>query len=306
MTLVAWVPDRPERALLDDLGPGVEVQTVGEDRLPDGDLERPGFLLVHWALRDALAAALPHMTALRVLQSDSAGVDWLLPIVPDGMTVCDARGVHDVPVSEWVLAAILADRKALGEARDAQRAREWHSGSDVRDLEGATVLILGHGAIGAAVERRLAPFGVEVVRVARRARTGVHALEDLDELLPEADVVVVLLPLTEETRGLVDAHRLARLPDGALVVNAGRGPVIEMGALLAELQAGRLRAALDVTDPEPLPPAHPLWEAPGALITPHLAGDSPRLWERVFALAHEQLRRLRDGEPLLNVVEGDY
>jgi phosphoglycerate dehydrogenase-like enzyme len=134
----------------------------------------------------------------------------------------------------------------------------------------------------------------------------VHALSELDELLPRAEIVVVLLPLTDQTRGLVGERVLGRMPEGALVVNAGRGPVIDTDALLAALRAERVRAVLDVTDPEPLPAGHPLWDAPGILITPHAAGDSPRMWERVFALAREQLRRLRDGEPLLNVVEGGY
>jgi phosphoglycerate dehydrogenase-like enzyme len=303
VTLLAWVPDRPERALLDDLD-GVRVEVYDADRLQDGGGD-PAFLLVHGQMLPSLERALARMDSLRVIQSDSAGVDWLLPTVPDGITVCDARGVHDVPVSEWVLAAILADRKALAEARDAQREHDWRD-LDVRDLEGSTTLILGYGSIGAAVERRLEPFGVNVLRVARSAREGVHTLADLDELLPRAKIVVVLLPLTAETRGLVSEHLLGRLPEGALVVNAGRGPVIDTGALLAALRAERVRAVLDVTDPEPLPADHPLWAAPGVLITPHAAGDSPRLWDRVFALAHDQLRRLRDGEPLENVVEGGY
>jgi phosphoglycerate dehydrogenase-like enzyme len=305
--------------VLDDLE-GVRVEPYDADRLRDGDLGEPEFLLVHGGVLSGLKEALPRMAGLRVLQSDSAGVDWLLPVVPDGTTVCDARGVHDVPVSEWVLAAILADRKGIAAARDAQRDGEWHrerpggrgpaearaAELEVLDLEGATVLILGYGSIGAAVERRLEPFGVEVLRVARSAREGVHPLSGLEELLPAADIVVVLLPLTEETRGLVGARVLERLSDGALLVNAGRGPVVDTDALLAELRAGRLRAVLDVTDPEPLPSGHPLWAAPGTLITPHVAGDSPRLRERTFALTREQLRRMRDGEPLLNVVEGEY
>ncbi len=248
---------------------------------------------------------LAEMPGLRVIQTLSAGVDSLLPFVPKGVTVCDAGGARDIPVAEWVLAAILASTKAFAELRDAQREHRWES-REAAELSGSTVMILGYGEIGAAVEARLAPVDVELIRVARGAREGVHPVADLGSLLPLADVVVVLLPLTPATTGLLDADMLARMRSGALLVNAARGPIVDTAALLASLQAGHMRAALDVTDPEPLPTDHPLWDAPGLFITPHFAGDTAAAERRAFALAGEQVRRYVRGEPLVNRVEHGY
>ncbi len=248
---------------------------------------------------------LGRMDSLRVIQTLSAGVDWLLGKVPAGVTLCDAGGTRDVAVAEWVLAGILASTKTLGELRDRQRAHDWEW-SQTRELAGSSVMILGYGSIGAAVEARLAPFDVELIRVARHARAGVHSVDDLRALLPRADVVVVLLPLTPATNGLLDADLLGNMRPGALLVNAARGAIVDTDALLQLLQAERLRAALDVTDPEPLPAGHPLWDAPGVLITPHLAGDTIAAEQRAFALVGEQVRRYARGEPLVNVVENGY
>jgi phosphoglycerate dehydrogenase-like enzyme len=168
------------------------------------------------------------------------------------------------------------------------------------------VLILGYGAIGAAVEARLAPFEVDLIRVARHAREGVHPVEDLESLLGLAEIVVVLLPLTSATTGLLDARLLGCMRPGALLVNAARGPILDTQALLELLQRERIRAALDVTDPEPLPPDHPLWDAPGVLITPHFAGDTVAAERRAFALVGEQVRRYSSDEPLANVVRDGY
>jgi phosphoglycerate dehydrogenase-like enzyme len=166
-----------------------------------------------------------------------------------------------------------------------------------------TVVSLGHGSIGRAVEERLAPFGTRIAGVVSRARDGLHGADELPELLPGADALVVLLPLTDATRGSVDAATLARLPDGAVVVNAGRGAVVDAAALREEVCSGRLRAVLDVTDPEPLPEDDPLWRAGGTLaITGHHAGDSEQADERAAALAVEQVLRWARGEPLENVV----
>ena len=244
------------------------------------------------------------MSRLRVIQTLSAGVDWLPPI-PSGVTLCDARGTRDIAVAEWVLAAILASTRRLGELRDLQRGHEWQwctSG----ELAGSRVMILGYGSIGVAVEARLATFEVDLIRVARHARAGVHSVDDLRSLLGLADIVVVLLPLTPDTRGLLDRDLLACLRPGALLVNAARGAIVDSVALLELLQAGRVRAALDVTDPEPLPADHPLWDAPGTLITPHFAGDTVAAERRAFALVGDQVRRYAQGEPLVNTVENGY
>ncbi len=241
--------------------------------------------------------ALPRLERLRVVQSLSAGTDWIEDRVPDWATLCNARGTRDASVAEWVVGALLGD--AYGQF-SAARARRW---SDVvpRELSGATVLVVGFGSIGRALEQRLEPFGVDVIRVARRAREGVHATDELPALVGRADAVVVLAPLTGETRGMIDAALLARMRDGALLVNAGRGGVVDTDALVAELQSRRLRAVLDVVDPEPLPADHPLWEVSLA-ITPHNAGDSPAAEERAVRFGAEQLARFARGEPLQNVV----
>ena len=165
--------------------------------------------------------------------------------------------------------------------------------------------ILGYGAIGAALEARLEPFEVDLIRVARHARPGVHAVSELPQLLPRSNVLVVLLPLTRETRGLVDGQVLSLLPAGALLVNAGRGPVVDTDALLERLSSGELTAALDVTDPEPLPPEHPLWRAAGTFITPHVAGATQPAEVRAFTLVGEQIGRWARGEPLSYVVDRD-
>ena len=169
-------------------------------------------------------------------------------------------------------------------------------------LADKTVLILGYGSIGSAIERRLAGFEVEVLRVARTARDGVHAFSEIDTLLPQADVVIAIVPATDETRGMIDAGFLARMKDGALLVNVARGVVVRTEALIAECASGRLRAALDVTDPEPLPADHPLWQTPNVLITPHVGGASTAFLPRALRLIDTQLRRFAAGEELENVV----
>jgi phosphoglycerate dehydrogenase-like enzyme len=299
VTVIVCVPDDPDLPHLGDLPPEVDVR-VWDDGSPV-DLSAVDLVVPDGAMRVALLGALEAPGRLRVIQTLSAGVDWLVGRVPEAVTVCNARGVYDVPLAEWVVGAILAVERGFPGARDAQSRGEW---TDYRPIElaGRRVVILGQGSIGGAVAERLRPFGVEVVGVARTARDGLLGMADLDGVLPSADVLVDLLPLTSETTRLLDARRLARLPAGALVVNAGRGRTIDTDALVAELRGGRLRAALDVTDPEPLPPGHPLWTLPNALITPHVAGDSDEAAIRSFRVAGDQIRRFAAGEPLQNVV----
>jgi phosphoglycerate dehydrogenase-like enzyme len=299
-----WIPDREGREALGALPGGVSLGLIppaGE--LPAGVAEAE--FLVLDGPDGRLSTLIGRMSRLRVIQTLSAGVDWLVPIIPEQVTLCDAAGARDAAVAEWVLAAILAATRSLGELRDEQRARRW-SWQRSRELAGSTVLILGYGSIGAAVERRLNPFEVELIRVARSARPGVHPVAELGALLPSADIVVALLPLTPATAGLLDGGMLERMRPGALLVNAGRGPVLDSGALLELLRADRLRAVLDVTDPEPPSPEDPLWSAPNLLITPHFAGDTPPADRRAFALAGEQVGRFVRGEPLTNVVADGY
>jgi phosphoglycerate dehydrogenase-like enzyme len=251
------------------------------------------------------ADVLRRLPKLRVVQTVTAGVDWLLPYVRPGVTLCDARGVHDTSTAEWAVAAILAAVREFPRFVVAHREGRWDYGG-TGELAGRTVLIVGYGSIGAAIERRLLPFEVTVLRVARTGRDGVAPVAALPELLPKADVVVLVVPLTSSTRHLVDAAFLARLKDGALLVNAARGPVVDTDALVAELRSGRITAALDVTDPEPLPEGHPLWTAPGLFLTPHVAGSTSAFPRRISELVRAQLERYRAGEPLVNVVQGEY
>jgi phosphoglycerate dehydrogenase-like enzyme len=299
---VVCLPDTPERAHMGALPANVDVRLVPPEPAPVPDLAEVDLIVPLMRTRAPLLELLAGPPGrLRVIQTLSAGVDWLVGNVPKQVMVCNARGVYDAPLAEWVVGAILAMQRGLVQARDAQARREWDE-IEPPELAGRRVVILGLGSIGTAISNRLRPFGVEVIGVARTARDGVRGLADLDEVLPEAEILVNILPLTGETRGLLDARRLGLLPDGALLVNAGRGRTIETSALVEELQAGRMRAALDVTDPEPLPGDHPLWGLPNVLISPHMAGDSPGSTIRSFELAGDQVRRFAAGEPLINEV----
>jgi phosphoglycerate dehydrogenase-like enzyme len=299
-----WLPDQDGRHAVGELPAEVACSTYPRPGpAPEGILAAE--FLVPSARVRWLRELIPQMGGLRVIQTVSAGVDWAIPLVQPGVRLCSARGTRDEAVAEWVTAAILASRKGLSEMRDHQLEHRWQW-VQPGDLAGASVAILGYGSIGSAVEERLRPFGVGFIRIARRARPGVHAAGELRELLPQAGILIVLLPLTPGTRGMLEADLLGRLPAGALLVNAARGAIVDTAALTELVSAGRLRAALDVTDPEPLPPEHPLWDAPGVLITPHVAGDSPLADRRAFEFVGDQVRRYAAGERLANVVEGAY
>jgi phosphoglycerate dehydrogenase-like enzyme len=251
--------------------------------------------------RDSAAA----MPELQVIQAQSAGVDVLLPVVPDGVLLCDARGVHGSSTAEWALTALLSVLREFPRFERARQQRHWDYGV-TDELAGKRVLIIGAGDVGQQLGRRITACDAEPVFVARTGRDGVHPIDELPELLPDADAVVLIVPKTPETIGMVDAGFLARMRDGALLVNAARGPVVDTSALLAELVSGRLRAAVDVVDPEPLPSDHPLWTAPNLLITPHVGGSVLGFGDRFAVLLVQQLRRFERGEPLQNVVNGDY
>ncbi|MCO5970915.1 2-hydroxyacid dehydrogenase [Actinoallomurus soli] len=299
-----WVPDKEmAEALAGIAGAEPEVYPGGDD-LP-GDPAEVEFYVPPFVPTPQSRAILDRMRGLKVLQLQVAGVDAFLPHVPPGAVLCNGRGVHDASTAEWTVGAILAAQHDFPRFADAQREGrwDWHMTDALADR---TVLIVGYGSVGAAIERRLLPFETEVVRVARTARDGVHPVDALPELLPRADVVVLIVPFTEETTGLVDAGFLARMKDGALLVNAARGAVVDTEALVAELSRGRLRAVLDVTDPEPLPAGHPLWSAPGVFITPHVGGSTPASRRRAVALVRRQLERYVRAETLENVITGAY
>jgi phosphoglycerate dehydrogenase-like enzyme len=301
--VVICLPDMAERRHVGELPSNVDVLLVPDEPTPIPDLAGVELIVPMMRVRPALLELLAGPPGrLRVVQTLSAGVDWLVGRVPEHVVVCNARGVYDVPLAEWVLGAILAMQRGLVRARDAQAKREW-SMFEPPELAGQHVVILGLGSIGSAIAERLRAFGVEITGVGRTARGGVRGPDELDDVLPLADILVTMLPLTSGTTGLLDDRRLALLPDGALIVNGGRGGTIDPGALLRELRSGRLRAVLDVTDPEPLPADHPLWALPNVLISPHIAGDSPTTTMRAFELAGDQIRRFAAGRPLINQVE---
>jgi phosphoglycerate dehydrogenase-like enzyme len=300
LAVEVWLPEHQAANGINALPPTVSLNVIPAKGALPGAFDEVEFLVPPYGSRRVLDA-LPRLGALRVVQVNSAGVDWIAPSIPAGVTLCSARGTRDAPVAEWVAGAILDAYKGFARSRRQQEQKEWAPWMP-RELAGSKALILGHGSIGRAVAERLRPFGVEVTGVASRRRGDVRGIEAIDELLPLADVVIVLLPATSETVGLIDRQRLAKIKTGALFVNAGRGAVVDTGALIEELQAGRLSAALDVTDPEPLPPESPLWKLPNVLLTPHIAGDSPAADERVYRLVGEQIRRHLEGRPLLNVV----
>ncbi|MCK9248388.1 MAG: 2-hydroxyacid dehydrogenase [Solirubrobacteraceae bacterium] len=273
---------------------------------PPADLDGVAFYALPYG-EPAGYAVLDRLLAgpdLRVVQSLRAGVDELVGVVPADRTLANGRGLHDASTAEQAIGMILAAQRELPRWLDAQRRGTWDQ-EFTGSLADRRVLLVGAGSIGGAIARRLVPFEVDLTLVARRARPAerVRSVQDLDDLLPDAEIVVLVLPDSAETRGILDARRLALLPDGALVVNVGRGPAIDTDALVAELRTGRLRAALDVVDPEPLPAGHPLWTTPGTIITPHVGGGSASFAPRARRLLADQLRRFAAGEALANVVE---
>jgi phosphoglycerate dehydrogenase-like enzyme len=302
-----WVPARTPPRRREALAGIADLHEYPPQVSSPGRLGRGDMLVADHDLTAALDA-ISRIDGLRVVQTMSAGVDRIVDQIPAGITLCDASGVHDIGVAEWIVMAILASNRRLLNLIEGQRAASWRYSEAARgdDLEGSRVLILGYGSIGRAVEDRLVPFGVAVDRVARHERDGVHSQADLPDLVPLADILIVLLPLTPATRRFVGTEILSHMKPGALLVNASRGAVVDTDALMAALADGRIRAALDVTDPEPLPDGHPLWSMPGVLITPHVAGDVSAEEDRAWALIADQAGRLARGEPLRNVVTDGY
>ncbi|WP_345573778.1 2-hydroxyacid dehydrogenase [Streptomyces prasinosporus] len=308
MTADVWLPIPPDEIEGLPEGPDYRFWDGGED-FP-ADPADCAFYVVPYMKPGAVGVRpLPLMRSVRVVQTLSAGTDHVEPglaHLPPGVRLCNARGVHETSTAELTLALILASLRGIPDFVRAQDKGEWRGGFRPA-LADRNVLIVGYGSIGAAIEDRLVPFELaRVARVARSARTTergpVHPLTELPALLPEADVVVLSTPLTEATRHLVDAGFLARMKDGALLVNVARGAVVDTEALLTELESGRITAALDVTDPEPLPAGHPLWRAPGVLVSPHVGGPTSAFLPRAERLLVDQLRRFVNQEELGNVI----
>ena len=297
------VPSRAVARAVEAVSPRIRAYRIdAEDGPPTGEAARAQV----WVPRSGGASLPPGfveaLPRLRLVQLLSAGAERFVGRLPEGVLLCNARGAHTPSTAEWAVAATLAAQRGIPFFVREQAAGRWSS-TTFSSLVGARVLVVGAGDIGRTIGRMLAGFDVELTYVARTARDGVRSTADLPELLPHADVVILIVPVTPETTGMVDAAFLAAMPDGALLVNAARGVVVDTDALLAELTAGRLRAALDVTEPEPLPAGHPLWSAPGLLLTPHVGGAVPDTNARAVAAVTDQLTRVLAGEPLVNVVD---
>ncbi|NUR96377.1 MAG: 2-hydroxyacid dehydrogenase [Kribbellaceae bacterium] len=301
----AWLPWEDPEAFLGGVPAGFDVEWFAGGERPKS-LEQVEFYVPSYMGGGDVFDVVREMPALKVVQLQTAGFEHVQSRLADDVTLCNARGVHDASTAELAVGLIIASFRNLPRAVRDQERQVWPNSYDQVDdsLADRTVLILGYGAIGEALERRLSGFECDVIRVARRERDGVHPMTELPELLPRADVVVLLTPATPETRRMVDATFLKRMKDGALLVNVARGVVVDTDALVAELGTGRIRAALDVTDPEPLPAGHPLWSAPNVLINPHRGGASTAFAPRVARLVRAQLERYASGEPLINVVGG--
>jgi phosphoglycerate dehydrogenase-like enzyme len=269
------------------------------------DADRIEFFVGRYDALPPPPAALASLGALRVVQLVSAGVEPWLGIVPRGVQLCNGRGVHGASTAELALAGMLALLRELPRFERSRREHLWDRVIS-EGLTGRRVLVVGAGDIGTRIAAAARVFDADTTMIARTARDGVRTLAELPDLLPKHDVVAIAVPHTPDTHRLVDAAFLAAMPDGALLVNIARGTIVDTDALLVELQARRLRAFLDVTDPEPLPADHPLWDAPNLLLTPHVGGGTRGWQRRAYALVREQLLRFHAGEPLENRVDAGY
>jgi len=306
---LAWLPyaDYAEaERRLGGIPAGVDLDfyRADGDALPD-TVEEVAFYVLPYMRGTGVLDRAADMNKLQVVQTLTAGYEEFLPLVPPAVTLCNAAGLHDTSTAELAIALALASGRQLDTFARNQSAGAWRPVLG-RALADQRVLIIGYGHIGQAIERRLQGFEVaSITRVARRRRSGppeVHPIGDLPGLLPQADVVILIAPHTAETERMISARELALLPDGALLVNVARGKLVDTDALVAELSTGRIRAALDVTDPEPLPPGHPLWRQPGVLISPHVGGLSSAFAPRADRLIAAQLKRFAARERLENVV----
>jgi phosphoglycerate dehydrogenase-like enzyme len=307
--------------LLGDFPTGIELIPVSDEMENDAEID----VWIPDPYPKRAMRVWPRLHGVKLVLSMLAGTEWIPETVGPHVTICNAHGAHNIPTAEWTLAAILAMLKYFPLYLDIQKTEVWkrrveagthyaeitgdtrqfHPDVMLEELTGKTVLLVGYGAIGKEIERMLEPFAVKMLRVARSARTApeVHAVSDLDGLLPQAEVVVLILPANAESVGLIGRRQIALMRQGALLVNAARGPIVDTDALVEALQSGKIRAALDVTDPEPLPEGHPLWSCPNLLITPHVAASTPQFTRRALRTAADELRRYMNGEPLQNVVQ---
>lgn len=300
-----WIAHEEGRGLLGPLPDEVEVEVFSGRGDYPSDPAGVEFWVPPFLATSKVTTPLEDMPNLKAVQLLSAGAEVWVPAVREGIVLCDARGVHTPVTAEWTVGAVIAALRGFDLFARKQLRHDWKV-EFTTTVTDKRALILGAGDIGEKVAEVLTLLGTEVTKVARRAREGVHGIEELDALLPEHDVVILILPLTDATRGMVDAKFLSQMKDGALLVNAARGPIVDTDALVAEVASGRLRCAVDVVEPEPLPPGHRLWDLEGALITPHVGASTDGLIGRAYAPVGPQIRRFAAGEPLENVVSDGY
>ncbi|WP_062463826.1 2-hydroxyacid dehydrogenase [Demequina soli] len=309
------LPSREVADALGDPGPGarVIVWNPAESDAPEDERDRITIAcLPHWTGGRRVFGRLAACPGLELIQIASAGYEHAEPFVPPGVALANARGVHDTRVAEMTLLLALASQRRLPAFLDAQRRGVWEPDLEAPSLADSRALIVGYGSIAEAIAVRLRASEVHVEGVARTARTApdgtvVHAVADLAAILPGFDLVIVVVPHTDATDRLVDARFLAAMRDDALLVNVGRGKVVDTDALVAELASGRLRAALDVTDPEPLPEDHPLWSLPNCIVVPHVAGVERLTNRRYTDVVRRQIEaRVRGDEPVNVVVKGAF
>jgi phosphoglycerate dehydrogenase-like enzyme len=293
-----WVPSRFREVAVD----GCVVHPYDDVAQAAGHADI-GFLVPPYMGPADELEVLATMPNLQVCQLLTAGYEHVRPYVPAGVTVCNAAGVHDTSTAELALGLIIASQRGIDTFARNMPGGVWGH-QPYPSLADRRVLIIGAGGLGTAIARRMIASEAEVTMVARTAREGVHGFAELHALIPLAEIVILAVPLTPQTQGMVDAGFLAHMAQGALLVNMARGPVVQTDALTQAVADGRIRAALDVTDPEPLPADHPLWRLPGVLISPHVGGNSTAFHPRALHLLKEQIGRWHRGEPLSNIVLG--
>jgi phosphoglycerate dehydrogenase-like enzyme len=301
----------PDREWIDLVGPMAGVEMVAWDLVGEPPRRDEIVFVVPPYMVASPWERIGLLPGLQVVQLLTAGYETVLPALPAGVRLANAAGVHDASTAELAVTLTLSSLRGIPDFVAAQGRSQWLPEEFRSSLADRRVLILGYGGIGVAIARRLSGFEVTLTAVASRARAGdglvasVHGVEDLPSLLPQHDVVILIVPLSEATKGMVDRDFLASMRDGALLVNVSRGKVVDTAALVEATASGRIRAALDVTDPEPLPADHPLWRTPGVLLTPHVGGATSAFAPRAVALLREQIAAFVEGRQLRNVVNAD-
>jgi phosphoglycerate dehydrogenase-like enzyme len=302
MTVTVLVPHEEGFAALSEVEGVRPVRYCIGESMPPEAAKAEVLIATGNRAKDSLLAELSNLKLIQLL---SAGVEEWVGRVPNGVLLSTCRGAHGGSTAEWVVAVLLSIYRELPRFTAEQEACSWNPRA-TDTLQGKRALVVGAGDLGRQLRRRLEAFDTPVTMVGMSSRDGVHGVDELPGLLGRHDIVALMVPLTSRTKGMVDAGFLAAMPDGAVLVNAARGAVVDTDALISELKSGRLRAALDVTDPEPLPPYHPLWTVPGLVLTPHVGGFVDGMQSRAYAIAAAEIGRYVGGELPDNLVHGEY